>query len=181
MKKEQNKKVMACLYIIIGLLLINTICHFIVLSKVGEPKTTSKTETTETTNTYDVSMFTTLKSSEVTKKIKNGDQFVLFIGQQNCTFCQKMLSTLQKAQSEYKYTTVYLNIANEDISSNDYKEMASLLDIKKTVNGETKEFGEFQLTPMLAVISKGKMIDGMIGYNTYENFAKFLENAGIIK
>lgn len=182
MKNEQ--KILNCLYIIIAILMVNSICLFVVVSKIGDSnsKTTNQNAQTSTeTNTYDVSMFTAMKSSEVTKKIKSGDKFLLFIGKSNCAYCQKILPVLQQAQTNYKYTTVYLDINQESISSAEYQEMAALLDVKKTVNNETKEFGKFQYTPMIAVINNGKMIDGMIGYNTYENISSFLENAGIKK
>lgn len=182
MKKEQESKIMMCLYIIIGILILNTICHFIVMSKINGGSVNSTSTTQENSDSdYDVSMFTSLTPAEITKKIKSGDEFVLFIGQNSCTYCQKMLPTLQQAQKDYGYTTVYLNIKSVDTTSTEYKEMAALLDVEKTSNGETKEFGEFKVTPMMAVIRNGKMVDGMIGYNTYENFAKFLEDSGIKK
>ena len=93
-----------------------------------------------------------------------------------------MLPTLQQAQKNYGYETVYLNVASSSVTnSKEYSEMAKLLNVKKTSNGETKEFGEFKVTPMVAVLNKGKMVDGMIGYNTYDNFASFLEKSGIKK
>ena len=88
---------------------------------------------------------------------------------------------MQQLQKDYNYETVYLDISKETVSSSEYREMASLLDIEKTVNGETKKFGEFEYTPMIAVIKSGKMFDGMIGYNTYENISSLLEKAGIKK
>lgn len=184
MKKTDETKLMNCIYIIIIITIINLICSFIIISKfdnkTNEKETTSNQVSTN--SNYNVSMFTSLMPADITKKIKNGDEFVLYIGQEQCTYCQKMLPTLQQAQTNYGYETVYLNVASSGTtSSNEYAEMAKLLNVKKTSNGETKEFGEFKVTPMIAVIKNGKMIDGMIGYNTYDNFIKFLENTGIIK
>lgn len=185
MKKETESKLMISIYIIIILLIINVICNIVLISKLTpqDNTTTSNTSTkTSDDSSYDVSMFTSLMPVDITKKIKNGDEFVLYIGQEKCTYCQKMLPTLQQAQSNYGYETVYLNVASSGVtSSNEYAEMAKLLNVKKTSNGETKEFGEFKVTPMIAVIKNGKMVDGMIGYNTYDNFAKFLEDSGISK
>lgn len=182
MKKEQESKVMICLYIIIAFLLINTICHFITISKLDREKTTVTNENTPTINTdYDVSSFEQLTPKEITRRIKNGTEIVLFIGQEKCTYCQKILPVIKEAQNYFGYKTVYLNIASTDVTSSEYKEMASLLDVEKTSNGETKEFGQFQVTPLVAVIKNGKMVDGMIGYNTFDNFVKFLENSGIQK
>lgn len=181
MKKNDTTKITTCLYVIIGILLINTICVFVLLGKTDN-KTSSNTDNTNTNeNVYDVSMFASKKPAEITQMIKNGEQFVLYIGQSTCAYCKKMLPTLQKAQSTYGYKTVYLNAADTNVSSSDYKEMAKLLNVKKTSNGETKEFGEFAVTPMIAVLNGGKMIDGIIGYDSYENFATFLESAGIKK
>lgn len=177
MKKEQETKITTCLYIIIALLLINTICSFIALSR--NPQTNQDSASNELE--YDVSMFEKLSPSEITKKIKKGDLFVLYIGRSDCTYCRKMLPTLQEAQKNYNYKTVYLDINSVNISSSEYKEMASLLDVIMNANGETKKFGEFQVTPMVAILNSGKMVDGMIGFNTYDNFVEFLEKSGVSK
>ncbi len=183
MKKDQEKKIMISLYIVIALLVLNTVCHFITLSKLSSDTTEneSNSQTNSSNKTYDVSSMERLTPSEITKKIKNGDEIVLYIGQEKCTYCQKMLPTLKEAQTNYGYKTVYLNIAATNVNSTEYKEMSALLDVEKTSNGETKQFGEFRVTPMIAVIRNGKMVDGMIGYNTYDNFTAFLESAGIKK
>lgn len=183
MKREQEKKFILCFYIIILLLVINLICHIIVISKVnGSERNDTNTNETKQSSTYDTSMFTALSPSEIITKIKSGDEFVLYIGQEKCQYCQRMITTLQQAQQAYGYTTVYLDVASSTVTnSSAYNEMAKLLNVKVTGNGETKEFGEFKVTPMMAVIKNGKMVDGMIGYNTYDNFTKFLEDSGITK
>ncbi len=180
MKKEQETKIMTCLYIIIALLFINTICNFISLSKTTSNKTTTNSQNTTETE-YDVSMFEKETPANITKRMKSGEQFVLYIGRSDCTYCRKMLPTLQEAQKNYSYKTIYLDINSININSNEYKEMASLLDVIITANDETKKFGEFQVTPMVAIISNGKMVDGMIGYNTYDNFVQMIEKTGITK
>lgn len=184
-KKEQEPKIIICLYIIIVFFIMNTICNFIIISKMGnENKNLTNNEIkseTSTNSTYDTSFLEQLTPKEITRRIKNGTEIVLFIGQEKCSYCQKMLPVIKDAQNNFGYKTVYLNIASTDVTSSEYKEMASLLDVEKTSNGETKEFGQFQVTPMVAVIKNGKMVDGMIGYNTYDNFVKFLENSGIQK
>lgn len=184
MHKENESKLLTSIYIIIVLLIINVICNIVIISKTSTKETTkndTNIKTSEETN-YDVSMFTSLLPADIFKKINNGDEFVLYIGQEQCTYCQKMLPTLQQAQKNYGYETVYLNVASSSVTnSKEYSEMAKLLNVKKTSNGETKEFGEFKVTPMVAVLNKGKMVDGMIGYNTYDNFASFLEKSGIKK
>ena len=183
MKCEQEKKLFFCLYTIIAVLIINSIVLIVIASKLNlsEEKIDNNQTTSDSSTAYDVSRFTSLTPQQITQKIKSGEQFVLYIGREGCAYCKKVLPHLQKAQVNYKYTTIYLDIDKVDISSSEYKEMASFLNIIKTVNNETKEFGQFQYTPMIAVISSGKMIDGMIGYNTYENIVSFLEKAGIKK
>lgn len=186
MKKDFETKIMNCLIIILLILILNSIVLFMIVSKINNANTnsidnsTSNNNNNNNYNNYDVSMFTSLTAEQVIQKIKSGDLFVLFIGKETCVYCQKILPNLQKAQSNYKYTTVYLDIAKA-LSSDSYKELAALLNVEKTINGETKPFGEFEYTPMVAVINKGKMVDGMIGYNTYENLASFLEKSGIKK
>lgn len=183
MKKEQENKILRYLYIIIAILCINTICHFVTISKLDadDNNKTLTENTSKETDNYDTSLFETLTPTEITKKIKNGDEIILFIGQEKCTYCQKMLPVIKQAQTNFGYKTVYLDVAKTNVNSSEYQEMAALLDIEKTANGETKEFGKFTVTPMVAVIKNKKMIDGIIGYNTYDNFASFLEKSGITK
>ena len=178
MKKEKETKIMTCLYIIIALLFVNTVCSFISLSQNESKKIESNSPST---SEYDVSMFEKSTPTEITKKIKNGDLFVLYFGSSECAYCRKMLPTLQEAQKNYNYKTVYLDIKTVNVNSAEYKEMTALLDVIMTANNETKKFGEFEVTPMIAILNKGKMVDGMIGYNTYDNFVEFLENNGIEK
>ncbi len=183
MKKEQENKILYAIYIMIGILILNTFLNFIILSKVGTEnmKKNNIDSPTSDQEIYDVSMFINLTPSEILKKVKNKEKFILFIGKSDCPYCQKMLPSIQKAQSDYNFKTIYLNAKSIDVDSNDYKELASFLDQKETINGETKTFGEFQLTPMIVAFENGKMKDGIIGYDTYDYLSEFLEKIGYQK
>lgn len=182
MKKNNNKEIMTCLYIVIGLLILNTIFLFILISRDNTGISNSNTNTNGSASnddTYDISSFEQKTPAEITAMIKNKEEFVLFFGQSSCGYCKKMLPTVKSAQEKYKFKTVYLDISTAGTTSSAYQEMSALLDVEVTGNGETKAFGKFAVTPMIAVLSNGKMVDGMIGYDSYDNFVKFLNEAGI--
>ena len=50
------------------------------------------------------------------------------MGRETCGHCVSFLPTLQKAQKELNYKTVYLDIETVDTSSENYKEFISKLD-----------------------------------------------------
>ncbi len=185
MKKNNESKIFTILYVIIAFLVLNTILNIVIVSKMDTQKLDGNTTSANNTNTassdYDVSMFTTLKSPEVVQKIKSGDRFLLYIGKSTCSFCKQMLPNLQQAQNEYKYQTVYLDISQESLTSEDYQELSSLLNIEMEFDGDKLPFGDIHVTPMMAILDKGKMVAGMIGYNSYSNFTAFLQQNGFSK
>ena len=183
MKENQNllKKVLTCSYIIIALLALNTI---ILICK-GNVTTSSNEPTTEEATTYDVSMMESVDLDKMLNEVfKRKDTQVVYMGRETCGHCVSFLPTLQKAQKELNYKTVYLDIETVDTSSENYKEFISKLDknYTMTVNGEeqTDTYGSFYgYTPAVFLYKDGKMVDGKIGALEYDDFVNWLNQNGI--
>ena len=171
-KEEQFKKITICLYVIIALLVINTVA---ILTTKGN--STTKTETTEQTeetgeNTeYDVSMFKSINASQFEEAFNSSSIKVIYMGRSTCSYCVKFLPNLQKAQKEYGYKTLYLDITT--VSEDDQKKIVAL---------DEDFFNEnYGVTPTVILVKDGKIVDSHIGYSEYSDYAKFLEKNGIKK
>ena len=169
--EEQLKKIVACLYVIIALLIINTVA---VIATKGT--STTKTNTEETTPTeenteYDVSMFTSINASEFEKAFNSSSIKVIYMGRSTCSYCVKFLPNLQKAQKEYGYKTLYLDITT--VSEDEQKKITAL---------DESFFGEnYGVTPTVILVKGGKIVDSHIGYSEYSDYTSFLEKNGIKK
>ena len=130
-------KLLKCAYIIIALLAINTLI-LLVDSFNNNGNSSSKTTTTENTGSgeeesgeYDVSMMESVDMNGVLEAFNSSDTQVIYMGRSTCGYCVKFLPALQQAQSDYGYTTKYLDITTvteDDVNKlmekdNDEKEM----------------------------------------------------------
>lgn len=106
---------------------------------------------------------------ELEEKIQSKDKFVLFIGKQDCSHCQKYKTTVNKVVEEYK-----VEIFHIDISKLTTEELAYI----------TSHF-PFTGTPTTLVIENGKEYKRQIcridGAKSYEYTVNRLKKAGIIK
>lgn len=169
MENNMNK-ILKLLYVIIALLVLNTIILVAPNIKITADKATEKTnETTE----YDVSMFKQVSGTEAVEAFGSSDVQVLYLGRETCGYCVKFLPTLQKAQKEYGYKTLYL-----DITTVTSDEQSALLE-KDNDEGFLQE--NYGATPMVLLVKDGKMVDTWVGYNDYDSFAQFLEKNGFKK
>ena len=130
---------------------------------------------------YDVSMFEEIKASDIKSKTKKDIQ-VVYIGRSTCSWCAAFLPTLWEAQEEYKYTTLYIDIAKIiDFSSGNVSDQDSF-DILNKLTGEGYESymeENFGATPMVLIIKNNKIIGASTGYAEYESFVSVLNDAGI--
>lgn len=125
------------------------------------------TQTEEAPADYDVSMMDTLSTTDTISRIKEGTKTVVYIGRSTCGYCVKFLPTLQKAQKEYNYKTVYINL--EEMTSDDQTNL-------KELDNEEKFIEEsLGYTPMVMIFEDGKLKDTWLGYADYDSFAQFLE------
>lgn len=158
------------LYIIIALLIM---LIFTVIIVNGDKKTVEE----ETTTEYDVSEFKSVDFDGFMSATKANGYNVVYIGRSTCGYCAKFLPIMKEAQNKYGYTTIYYDITqvidfvnNKIIDEDQYNQILSLDDYVK------EEFGS---TPMVLVFKDGKYIDGWVGYDSYENFASFIEKCGL--
>ena len=176
------KKILMCAYIIIALIVINTV---ILICKGNITTGNNSSTSTEQSSGYDVSMMESVDLNTMLNDVfKRKDIQVVYMGRSTCSHCVSFLPTLQKAQNELNYTTVYLDIEKVDSDSDDFKTFISKLDKKYTmnVNGEDKTdtYGSFYgYTPAVFLYKDGKMIDGKIGELEYDDFVKWLNDNGI--
>ena len=183
-----SQKLNYILYCCIAILALVIILLGVVIA--NNTKNTSKTsdESSESSTEYDVSMFDTLTTTDAIAKISKGDKVLVYIGRSNCGYCVKFLPSLQKAQKEFGYKTVYVDL--NQVSTSDQEAWAKFGGVAKLYD-ETctdpenatveNKCGKFGLTPMVLVFENGKLKDDWVGYSEYEQFASFLTENGFKK
>lgn len=159
-------------------------------------KETTDTNTPKTNSEYDVSMFEELNTTEAITKIKNGNKVVLYIGRSTDEYCIKFLPNLQKAQEEFGYKTIYVDLdkiiasGDQDKWANEFQGVLGEYDeacdtriryYHVKIEKPSDECGEFGATPMIVIFENGEIKDSFIGYEEYDKFASFLENNGFKK
>ena len=166
--EQQLKRLQVCVYVIIALLLVNTIALFASLKDPSEDKTT-ETES-EQSYDYDVSMFDTISADEFVDAYKGSELKVVYFGRATCGFCVQFLPVLQQAQEDYGYKTLYVDITTID---NDGVSKITELDsyLKET-------YGQ---TPSVVLVKDGKIVAKQLGYSDYATFTSMLEQNGFKK
>jgi len=172
---KTDKKILFCLYIIIGLLLINTI---VLIAKGVNISGETKKITEE--GLVDVSI------KEALKLFDNNETKILYLGRPDCSACMAFQPTLESVQKEYGFDVYYLNINTVNSGSSDLATLKNKLTIQYTmkVDGSdvTEEFGYFYgYTPELVIIEDGKMKDGIIGGMDSTSLVEFLQKNEVIK
>lgn len=132
----------------------------------------NQTEETENMD-YDVSSFDSMSTTDAMKRIAKGKTEIVYIGRATCGYCVKFLPTLKKAQKEFDYKTIYIDL--EKMTSEDQQKLLTLDNEEKYI---TENFG---YTPMVLIFKDGKLVQGWVGYAEYSSFAAFLEDNGIKK
>ena len=121
---KNDKKILICLYVLIGLLLINTIVlaarDFSKGNNSDVKNTDGDTNQGDNNPDYNVSMFQTLDVSGVLKLFDQNDLKVVYVGRSTCGACIHFLPTLQEAQNKYGYKTVYLDLDKIDKNHADF-------------------------------------------------------------
>ena len=182
MEKKETKKLFLLLYIMLGLLVINT-C-FVIFDN-GTTKT-DNTKEEETTDDYDVSSFNAIDETEFLATVKDTDLQVIYLGRSTCGYCVQFLPTMKQAQEEYGYTTNYVDITAVDTSSSDYTKMTTMINnMTATFNKEHSLTGDdayeylYGYTPMFLITKNNKIVDVWVGYSDYDTFAAWLEANGV--
>ena len=179
--KEVLKKILTCAYIIIALLVLNTV---ILICK-GNISSDNTSSSSETSSEYDVSMMESVDLNTMLNDVfKREDTQVIYMGRSTCGVCVSFLPSLQKAQEELGYKTVYLDITKVDTNSDEFEEFTNKLDMQYTMNSDGEEktdtYGSFfGYTPEVFLYKNGKMIDGKIGAMDYDDLIDWLKDNGI--
>lgn len=162
------KKIFYCLVVIAVILLVGVIGIF---AGVENMNGTSTKQDEEQVQEYDASMFKQVTPDEFVEAFKGSETQVIYIGRPTCSYCAAFLPTLQQAQKDYNYTTLYLNI--DEVDSSEISKITELDEWLNTYYGTT---------PLVIVVKDGKIQgEGWVGYAEYDTFAAYLENLGFKK
>lgn len=182
MEKKETKRLFILLYVMLGLLVVNT-C-FVIFDN-GTAKTNTTTEEEETTE-YDVSSFTAIDETGFMETVDESSLQVIYLGRATCGYCVQFLPTMIEAQDQLEYTTNYVDITTVDTTSADYTKMTTMInDMTDTFNKEHSYTGEnayeylYGYTPMIVIAKDGKIVDIWVGYSDYDTFAAWLKENGI--
>ncbi|MBQ3021339.1 MAG: thioredoxin family protein [Bacilli bacterium] len=184
MEKTMLEKIFKMNRLIMILLIAILIVLTLGVSKMyttDEKEVTNTNTNSEYNTNYDVSSFKEITADELKKTVKKGTH-VLYIGRETCGWCAAFLPALWEAEEEYKYQTLYIDIAKiidfeKNVISDEeaYNTMIGL-----TGEGyETYVEENFGATPMVLVFKDGKIIAATTGYTEYSTFKTFLNDAGI--
>ncbi len=175
------KKILICLYILIGLAAICTITYIARITS-SNSKSTNTAETTEENSEYDVSMFESIDPDDFMDLVDSDETKVVYLGRSTCGYCIQFLPTLQKAQEKIGYKTYYVDIANIETSSDDYNDMVNLINGMKdkyNKDNDTEYDSLYGYTPTIALLKDGAIQNIWIGYSDYDSFTAWLSENGI--
>ena len=141
----------------------------------------SSTGTGESTGTdtqgqsgYDTSAFNAIYPEDIASLSKK-KTIVVWIGYQNCGFCQAYAPLLTQVTKEYGITANYI-----DLTTVTQDQMNIILSLKG--EGSWENFAaSFEGTPFTLIIKNNKVIGGIGGYAEADKIAKAFDNAGIKK
>ena len=134
------------------------------------PSSSDESTTEETEVEYDVSSFTEVTVDEMFTKVNTSGYQVVYIGREGCGYCRMFLSALEQAQTNFKYTTLYIDL--DEVTSEGATKMEGISDVL------AEKFG---YTPMVIVYKDGVYQDVWIGYDEYSEFESFLTGLGMTK
>lgn len=163
-------KILICLYAIIMILVVNT--TLLVMNGVSTTKKVNEEKSEDIE--YDVSMFKSITADTLEDAVADDKAKIVYIGRSTCGFCVQFLPVLQKAQAEYGYETLYLDITTVKTQEQQDKILAFDNDsefLKKNFGG----------TPMVLIMKSGELVGTWMGYAEYDSYAKWLEENGFAK
>ena len=170
------------------LILVTLVCITIILtigvSKMFSVESNSgnidNASETEYNTDYDVSMFEEIESSDIASKTKKSKQ-VVYIGRETCSWCAAFLPNLWQAQEDYKFKTLYIDLAKIiDFNTGDIIDQKSFDKLSKLSGNGFDGYMDENLgaTPMVLIIENNEIIEAQTGYSEYDVFKTILENAG---
>ena len=173
-----EKKTNITFYMVIAILVV--VCLSLIVALTGK-EADANTETSGNTNTqqqnsvgYDTSAFKSIKPADIESLSKN-KTIVVWIGYQECSFCQAYAPLLTKVTKEFGITANYIDVST--ITQDELNIVTAL-----TGKGDWKEFAaSFSGTPFTLIVKNNKVVGGINGYTEAENIAAAFEAAGLKK
>lgn len=174
-----EKKTNANFWMTIAILVVSCLSLIIALTNGGnsDSETSTGTGTTnqeETVSGYDTSAFNTIKPADIESLSKN-KTIVVWIGYQQCQFCQAYAPLLTQVTEEYGITANYIDIST--ITEDELNIVMSL-----TGKGDWEDFAaSFTGTPFTLIIKNNKVVGGINGYVEASQIADAFDDAGLKK
>jgi len=163
--KQSLKKTNTLLYIVLILLIINILTTILVNGNVEEKPLYNEN--------FDTSSFTTIKLEDIEEYVDKEEYKLLLIGKPNCEYTAKMVPLLKKAQEEFSYETLYVDL--REVTEDGQEELFKYDDSTNFI----KEY--IGTTPFIIVFKENKMVDTWVGYQDYAKFEQFLVSIGLEK
>lgn len=93
------------------------------------------------------------------------ENIIIYVGSENCSWCQKFKPIFQEVVSEYNLKVLYIDVSTT--SDAEYKKVMSM-------TGATG-------TPTTVIMNGSKVIDSLNGYNEKDAIINFFKTNGYIK
>ncbi len=173
-----EKKTNANFWMTIAILVVSCLSLIIALTNGGnsdsETSTGDTTQGESTVSGYDTSAFNAIKPADIESLSKN-NTIVVWIGYQQCQFCQAYAPLLAQVTEEYGITANYIDITT--ITEDELNVVMSL-----TGKGDWEEFAaSFSGTPFTLIIKNNKVVGGINGYVEASQIADAFDDAGLKK
>lgn len=181
-KKENDKKkrifIVVSIVIILGII-ISTIYNS---TNIKNKKDGSGVEIMKLLDFIDVDL------SEVVNKVKNEENFVLYVGYTGCQACESYSPVLKRVQTQRESATYYLDYKTINKKSKEWKTLTNKIDVEQkltvSVDGEKvtidDKIGNIMkkngYTPVTIVFENGKCVNAHIGSMSSSELEKFLNN-----
>lgn len=172
--KEKNidyseifSKMLHCLYVIIAILVLNSILLTISLGSTGSKDNNTGSDEQEKLP-YDVSQFKEMTTNQAMEAIQSSELQVIYIGRSGCGYCRAYVPLLTQAQKAYGFTTIYID--TDKLTNADSEKWMALDEYVE------QSFGR---TPLTILAANGQFVDGQLGYMDYDTLKAFLEKNGL--
>lgn len=109
-----------------------------------------------------------VSANEFLTKIENKETFALYIGNDNCTYCNQYKPTLEDVLNDYDISIYHLD--NSKLTSENYNKINPIINV--------------QSTPTIVFIKDGEeksTLDRIVGQVSYEKTVNKFKKNGIIK
>ncbi len=191
MKDEEIKNLLCKIYyLMIALVVIGALNTTLSILQISKNNNTTYTNTAGGSDEddeipeYDVSGLKEIGVSSLANETKSGT-YVVYIGRASCGWCARFLPLIKEAQAEYKFTTLYIDIAKiinfSTGNIDDEDAYDTLVEFKASDDYKDYLKENFGTTPMVLIIKDGQLIDAQTGYVEYSTYTSFLEKNGIKK